>query len=150
MIQHARGISFEYVEARVSPRDRAYAAGEVGQLDLARSHASTTNANLGSTGSCFYNVVSPTLNGSKFGIAVLFLEAVPQGGEGRALIRGRAKGIAGSSVAAGAPLAIQNGSNELEEPATTGQKIVAVAEAAGSGLIDLWFDGQGLSGTYLT
>lgn len=150
MIQHARGIAFERVEVRVSPRDRAYARGEVGQFDFARSHASTTNAKEGAVGSCLYNVVSPTLNGSKFGMAVLFLEDVPQGGEGRALSRGRAEGIVGSSVAAGAPLAIEDGSNELEAPGTTGQKIVAVAEAAGSGLIPVWFDGQGLSGTYLT
>lgn len=151
-VQGPYGLSIAEERRRVIARGRAFSKGEVGQFDIGRDNAATTNTLEGDPNSCFTNVVAVTAAGAKRFPQVLFLEDVGQNQAGWALLSGVFdEADLADTVAAGAALMASSANNKLNAAVDDGAKVLAVAleaiSSGGSGKV--LFDGQGILGVHV-
>ncbi len=125
-IQNSRGVGFRPTDAIVVPRGRDFVIGEVAMLDIARSHATTTSATEGKSGSSLVQIVTPTTAGAQYGFLCIMLENIIKGMEGRARFRGDVRALmGGSGVSAGDDLSAEDAVNTLLASSLSAQKIIA-------------------------
>lgn len=150
-VQGPVGLSVPNERRRVIARGRAFARGELGQLDIARDSAATTTFLEGHANSCLTNVVEVTDAGAKRFPLVVFEEDVAQNQPGWAVISGTIDAFSAGSVSAGAALTGASANNYLNAAADDGAKVVAVALEAISANARgrVLFNGMGVLGVHV-
>jgi hypothetical protein len=150
------GVMAENKLCDAIPR-QAFALGQVGQFDLARSNANVTNALVGSPNSALANIIAPAAAGIAAGLLCVAQTALSNNIRGRCLLRGRTKALvikAAGNIAAGDQL-VANTSGYLSPDHSAGDRIVAralvaVTAPAAATLTEVDFDGVNGLATYVT
>lgn len=118
--------------------------GDVVMLDMIQADGDTTNATLGSTGSCWANILVPTTAAIVAGLPLcVALEATANDAVGPFRIEGIVAAKSANTWILGDDLVGENGQLHLDKTAGATEHVYAFALEAGTGVENCWLRGVG-------
>lgn len=125
--------------------------GDVVMLDMIQTDAGTSNSTLGSTASCWANILVPTTAAIVAGLPLcVALETNVNDAVGAYRIEGIVDAKSTGTWVLGEELVAVNGQLHLDNTTAATEKIYAIALAAGTAVQSCWFRGVGGFGIGIT